>query len=73
MAMTEQQAQLAKAKFLYFRVGNKVDNLPLYVRANTPQEARASVEQLIGPIPDKLITLREVKAEEIPEGEEILE
>lgn len=56
----------------YYRVGNKVDDLPLYVLAATPQAARDVVEALTGPIPDKLITIEEIRPGDVPEGEDVL-
>lgn len=58
----------------YFRVGNSVDDLPLYVQGEDLKAADAvrKVEDLCGPIPSKYLRVSEVKFEDIPEGEEPL-
>lgn len=56
----------------YFRVGNKVDELPIYAAADNQKEAVDAVEDMVGPIAPRLLTVKEVRREEIPEGESIL-
>lgn len=56
-----------------FRIGNRIDDLPFYVRANSKQEAIRKVEALCGPLPEKLITAAEITAADVPESEEPLE
>lgn len=59
----------------YFRVGNKVDDLPLYVKGEdlTAAKAVAKVEELTGPLPPNLLTVAEVAASKIPEDEDCLD
>lgn len=74
MSQSEQEiAQLRALNLKIFRVGNRIDDLPFYVRANSKKEAISKVEALCGPLPEKLITVAEITAAEVPEGEEPLE
>lgn len=56
----------------YYRVGNRVDDLALYAYAATPAAAVKLVEELCGPIPPQQLKVAQVKAEQIPEGENVL-
>lgn len=70
----DQEAALLRAPDLkIFRIGNRIDDLPFYVRANSQKEAIGKVEALCGPLPEKLIVVKQITAAEVPEGEEPLE
>lgn len=66
-----QSEQISDLKI--FRVGNRIDDLPFYVRANSKKEALSKVEALCGPLPEKLVNITEITAAEVPEGEDPLE
>lgn len=56
----------------YYKVGNKVDKLNLYAKADKPDAAVKMVEDLVGPIAPQQLRIVEVVRAAIPEGETIL-
>lgn len=56
----------------YFRIGNTVDDLPLYIKAPDQKAALVVFENLCGPVPAKILKVAEIKEDDIPEGDEFL-
>lgn len=56
----------------YFSVGNTSDSLSFYVWADNKHEASRMVDALYGPIAPQQLRVTQIKAEDVPEGDEVM-